>query len=207
MNIPINAKVYCQGKFCGHTQAVILNPIRDVVTHVVVKESSSPHTERVIPIDLVDASLSTEIDLAMDETKLKNMPPFFDVEYIQTTIPHYSHIYDMSYLEPVVVAEEKILPEKLYHIPKDELAVKRGSDIYSVDGQAIGKVDEFLVDESGHHVTHLILREAHFLGQKDVFIPVSGIESIEENSLHLKLSQDEIKKLPTIPVRRTWSSS
>jgi sporulation protein YlmC with PRC-barrel domain len=140
---------------------------------------------------------------------LQSLPPFFEMEYIQTTVPHYIEIsdmaYDMAYMEPIVVPEKKIIKEKTYHIPKDELAVNRGAKVYSANGEAIGQVDEFLVDESGHHVTHLILREGHVLGKKDVFIPVSEIDSIDEADLHLKLDKREVEKLPTIPVRRLWS--
>jgi len=209
MDIPINAKVYCQDKLYGHAQAVVLNPVKDIVTHVVVKEHKSPHTERLVPIDLIDASFTDNIHLKSNESMLQSLPPFFEVEYIQTTVPHYFEIsdmaYDMAYMEPIVVPEKKIIQEKTYHIPKDELAVSRGAKVYSVDREAIGQVDEFLVDENGHHVTHLILREGHVLGKKDVFIPVSEIDSIEEADLHLKLDKREVEKLPTIPVRRLWS--
>ena len=50
-------------------------------------------------------------------------------------------------------------------------------------------------------MTHLILREGHIFGQKDVFIPITEIETIQENSLHLKLDKENIEKLPAIPIR------
>lgn len=202
MDIPINAKVYCQDKLCGRTQAVILNPVNDVVTHVVVKENKSPYTERLVPIDTIDASLSDNVHLNFNEGMLHNLPSFFDVEYIQTMVPRYTQVYDMSYLVPIVVPEKKFVEEKLYHIPKDELAITRGTEVYSADGYALGKVDEFLVDQSGGHVTHLILQEGHIFGKKDVFIPVTEIESVNDSSLHLKLDKEDIEKLPAIPLRR-----
>ena len=70
MDIPINAKVYCQDKFCGHAKAVILNPINDVVTHVVVKESKNSHAERLVPIDMIDAILADNIHLKLNTTML-----------------------------------------------------------------------------------------------------------------------------------------
>lgn len=202
MDIPINAKVYCQDKLCGRTEAVILNPVNDVITHVVVKENKSPHTERLVPIDTIDASLTDNVHLNFNEGMLHNLPPFFDVEYIQTMVPRYTQVYDMSYLVSVVVPEKKFVEEKLYHIPKDELAVTRGTEVYSADGYALGKVDEFLVDQSGGHVTHLILQEGHIFGKKDVFIPVTEVESVNDSSLHLKLDKEDIEKLPAIPLRR-----
>jgi hypothetical protein len=48
-----------------------------------------------------------------------------------------------------------------------------------------------------------VLREGHLWGQKDVAIPVSEIERIEDNTVHLKIDMRKIEALPAIPVRRT----
>ena len=201
MNIPINAKVYCQDNMCGHTQAIILNPASDVITHLVVKEHKRPHTEYLVPVNMIDASLPENIHLKIDETTLQSLPSFFDVEYIQATVPHYVEVSEMAYVEPVAIPEKKNIEEKIYHIPRNELAISQSTIVYSSDEHAIGKVDEFLIDQNGGHVTHLILREGHIFGQKDVFIPITEIETIQENSLHLKLDKENIEKLPAIPIR------
>jgi sporulation protein YlmC with PRC-barrel domain len=201
MDIPINAKVYCQDKFCGFAKGVILNPEKDVVTHVVVKESQNSHAERLVPIDMIDASLAGNIHLKLDTTMLQNLPPLYDVQYIQTTVPHFIEVSDMTFMKPVAVPEKKIIEEKIYHIPMNELPVTRGTRVFSADGYAIGAVDEFLVDQNGSHVAHLVLREEHIFGAKDVFIPVAEIETINESSIHLKLDKENIEQLPAIPVR------
>lgn len=204
MDIPINAKVFCQDKLCGHTQAVILNPVSDVITHVVVEESRTPHTQRLVPIDMIDASLTDKVHLKCGETELEELPVFADVEYIQASVPRYLQAFDMYYLEPVVVPEKKMAAEKHYHVPKNELAINRGTSVYSADGYIIGKVDEFLIDQDNGHVTHLILREGNLWGQKDVFIPVDDIDKIKESRLRLKLNKEGIENLPVIPVKRLW---
>jgi uncharacterized protein YrrD len=204
MNIPINAKVFCQDKLCGHTQAVILNPVSDDVTHVVVKESKTPHIQRLVPIDMIDASLTNKIHLKCGESELEGLPMFADVEYIQANIPRYMQAFDMYYLEPVVVPEKKMATEKHYHIPKNELAINRGTSVYSADGYIIGKVDEFLIDQDDGHITHLILREGHLWGQKDVFIPIDDVDKVKESRLRLKLNKEKIENLPVIPVKRLW---
>lgn len=205
MDIPINAKVYCQDKLCGRTQAVVLNPINDVITHVVVKESKNSHAERLVSVDMIDASLTDTIHLKLNERMLQRLPTLFDVEYIQTTVPHFMQAYSRLYLEPVVIPEKRFVEEKLYHIPEDELAINRGAVVLSADGQVIGKVDEFLVDQNGWQVTHLIIREKHIFSQKDVFIPVAEIDAIKGNNLHLKLDKAHIERFPAIPVRHLWS--
>ena len=73
-----------------------------------------------------------------------------------------------------------------------ELAVRRGSRVRATDGD-VGRVDEFLVDRETAHITHLVLREGHLWGQKDVLIPVSEIGQIDE--LQRRLYADDRKSL------------
>jgi hypothetical protein len=49
---------------------------------------------------------------------------------------------------------------------------------------------------------HLVLREGHLWGEKDVLIPFSEIGQIDKDRVHLTLSKEEVANLPTIPVRR-----
>jgi sporulation protein YlmC with PRC-barrel domain len=85
-------------------------------------------------------------------------------------------------------------------LPPGELAVRRGSHVQATDG-AVGRVDEFLVDRESEHITHLVLREGHLWGQRDVLVPVSEIGRIDENTVHLTLSKEEVANLPTMSVR------
>ena len=203
MDIPINAKVYCQDKLCGHTQAVILDPDSEVVTHVVVKERKIPHTQRLVPIDTIDASLENNIQLNCDQAKFESMPPFVDVEYVQASIPYFTQAcdYDLTYPRPIIIPERKMVSLKHYHLPGNELAVRQGIPVYSAEGYVVGKVDEFLVDRGSGNITHLILREGHLWGQKDVVIPAEEIDKVKETKLRLKLKKNEIGDLPSIPVK------
>jgi hypothetical protein len=63
-------------------------------------------------------------------------------------------------------------------------------------------VDEFLVDPTTRHITHLVLREGHLWGQKDVTIPLSAIERAGEDTVYLRLDRHAIKSLPAVPVRQ-----
>ena len=206
MDISINAKVYCQDTLCGHTQAIILDPDSEVITHVVVKENKTPHTQRLVPFDMIDASLANNVHLNCDETTFRGLLPFVETEYVQASVPEYLYLqdYDNAYLKPIVVPEKVITPRKHYLIPGDELAIDKGTSVYSADGLIVGKVDEFLVDEEDGHITHLIMREGHLWGQKDVVIPVEEIDKVRESRLRLKLSKEKIGELPAVPATAKW---
>jgi sporulation protein YlmC with PRC-barrel domain len=208
MDIPINVDVQCADGLCGRLTQVVIDPVAERVTHVVVRAAESPHTERMVPVARVaDTSPSlVHLDLATDE--LSRMEPFIETEYIQTKVPGRQVIPKAEYpadeysLWPYVVPERtEEIPVEHKRIPPGELAVRRGAHVEAVDGRA-GTVDEFLVDPKSGHITHLVLREGHLWGRKDVSIPVSQIDHIDENVVHLKLDKQGIEALPTIQIQR-----
>jgi len=205
MDVPINADVFCQGEVCGRTMAIVLNPITDVITHIVVKEKEPPNTQRLVPINLIIESTPQAVHLRCDTAELQSLKSFMDVEYVQSVIPRYEAIYGTYYMEPLVLPERTTVPVKHAQIPPYEMSVSRGARVYSADTHQIGRVDEFLVDQGNGHITHLILREGHLWGQKDVSIPVSEIERMEDQHVYLKLGKKQVGELPTIPIQRKWA--
>jgi len=83
------------------------------------------------------------------------------------------------------------------------LAVYRGARVEATDGKA-GMLGEFLVNPLTGHISHLILMEGHLWGKKEVTIPVSAIDRIEEDTVYLKLDKKAVESLPSEPVRRPW---
>ncbi len=77
------------------------------------------------------------------------------------------------------------------------------AEVYGPDGR-IGRVDEFLVNPTNSHVTHLVLREGHLWGQKDVTIPISEIDRIEDDVVYLKLDKYAVAHMPGTPIKRWW---
>jgi len=62
-------------------------------------------------------------------------------------------------------------------------------------------VDKFLIEPASEHITHLVLREGHLWGRRDVTIPVSQIDLIEDSTVYLKLDKEGVGRLPGVPVR------
>lgn len=83
----------------------------------------------------------------------------------------------------------------------EELAIRRGARVVAQDGQ-VGQVDEFVVDRPSEHITHLVMREGHLWEQRDIIIPASYIERIEDNAVYLSINRASVITLPTVPVHR-----
>ena len=139
------------------------------------------------------------IHLRCTRDELAALEPFIETEYIQGDNAYYIYVPEEYRVWPYVIPETP-MPMEHMHIPPGELAVRRGARVQATDGR-VGRVDEFLVDPTNGHITHLMLREGHLWGQKDVTIPVSQIDHIEEDTVYLKLDRHSIEALPAIPIR------
>ncbi len=212
MDIPLQAQVECTDGVCGRSVYVLINPVVEQVTHLVVREDSSPHTEYIVPVDVVSETIADTIHLRCSKIELKKMDPFVKTKFIGEKVLNRNFEYvggmigmGANYFLPYVTSEETIkVPVKHLQIPPGELAVRRDTRVEATDGY-VGKVDEFVVNPENSHITHLVMREGHLWGQKDVIIPLSAVGDTREDTVFLKLDKHQIESLPTFPIRRRWS--
>ena len=196
MDLPLNVEVYCTDGLCGQSKEVVMDRGTEEVTHLVVKEKHAPHTELLVPIDLITETTPHMIRLRCANDELAKIQPFRKIEVIEEKIPHY--VPD-PYLLPVQVPETRWVTVRREAIPPGEIAVRQGARVEATDGH-VGRLDEFLVDPVTEHVTHLVMREGHLWSQRDVTIPVSEIDRLGENVIHLKLNRDQVETLPTTSI-------
>ena len=201
MDIPVNAEVYCKDGPCGHSTYVIINPTTWQVTHLVVKGKRFPNVERLVQLDRVTETGPHMIRLGCTRDELSTMEQFIEIEFLPGSVSFIPYGADEYMMWPYVLPQGMAIPVEHERIPPNELGVRRGARVEAVDGH-VGVVDEFLVDPANGHITHLVMREGHLWGKKDVTIPVSEIDRIEENTVYLELDKHSIEALPAIPVRR-----
>ncbi len=210
MDILINAKVFCTDGECGHVTSVLINPLSKRVTHLIVREHGVFGQEKKVPVEVIAESLPEKINLRLDQTSFHDMENFLSIKFISGEDPFDSYLPEQYYLHPFVMPaydSEYDYNSTFYthveNIPAGELNIGRGEDVYAKDGR-VGKVDEFLVSPKNNTITHILLREGHIWGQKHVTIPVSEIDRIKVDGVYLKLTKEDISKLPAIPVQRLW---
>jgi sporulation protein YlmC with PRC-barrel domain len=197
MDIPINAEVHCTDGLGGHSTYVVLNPINREVTHLVVKELNFPHTEFLVPVERVSKSTARVIQLDCTKAELSEMDQFIKTEFVQSEIPQLT--MDPYMVWPYYIPERRVAILEHEQVPPGEMAVRRGAHVEATDGH-VGRVDGFLVNPENEHITHLVLREGHLWGHKDVTIPVSQIDHLEEDTVYLDLDKASIGALPAIPI-------
>jgi sporulation protein YlmC with PRC-barrel domain len=196
--------VRCTDGPCGKSNCVILNPITDQVTHVAVEGNSFPYVKRLVPVEKIKETTSDLIQLTCDLYEYVTMPEFIQSEFIIPSPYGGNEEIPTTMLLPYAMVMGTITIEH-EQIPHNELAIHRGTPVIARDGR-VGKVDEFLVEPKNGHITHLVLREGHLWGKKDVSIPVSQIDRIEKDDVYLKIDKQAVQGLPTLDIHRTkWT--
>ncbi len=204
MDLPINVDVICGSQISGRSTCLIVNPVSGRVTHVVVAEKEFPNAERLVPVETIRATTATSIELDCTAAQLSKMEPFLQSDFIDSGNITSSYPFDVPYMIwPYSMYEAMPMPLEHERIPVGEVPIHRGASVRATDG-AVGRVDEFLVDQKNDFISHLVLREGHLWGQKDVTIPVSEIEKITADTVYLKMNKQDLAKLPAIPVTRKW---
>ena len=212
MEIPLNAQVECTDGVCGRSVDVLINPVIDQVTHLVVREDATPNTEYIIPVDFVTETITDTIRLRCSKAELEKMDPFIKTMVIEEKVSGRTWAYGggsigrgTNYYLPYVTTEKTVYESvERQQIPPGELAVQRGTRVEATDGYA-GKVDEFVVNPENGHITHLVMREGHLWGKKDVIIPLSAMGDTRGDTVFLKIDKHQIESLPTFPLHRQWA--
>lgn len=196
MEIPMNVEVRSTEGSYGKSRCVILDPIQDKVTHLVVREDAFPQTQRLVPIDLVKVSSPEQISLACTPQELAAMESFVEEHFIDAGGP----LAD-SMLWPYVESGPEVMTLVHEKIPAGEVKIRRGTAVDAADGR-IGRVDELMIEKATGGITHLVLEEGHLWGKKAVSIPVDQIQSIDTDGVKLKLSKKEVEALPAVQFHR-----
>ena len=203
MDLPIDAEVICKDGPGGRSKSIIIDPIHQKVTHIVIAEKRFPHIERLVPLELLVSTEASTIHLRCTRSELAFMEPFMEVEFItEEGIFPEGEYRDRLYWPHVLPEEDVVLPSEIERIPPGEIEARRGMLVHAKDG-TIGRVDEFIVDPLSGHITHLVLREGHLWGQRDITVPLSEIERIEDDGVYLKSDKNGIVALPSVPVQRS----
>jgi sporulation protein YlmC with PRC-barrel domain len=204
MEIPLGAEVKCGESTCGRSVYLVINPIKEEITDVVVRSAAPPHTEYLVPLEYVQSADHSEIHLRCTDQDLEKMKPFKETRFVQEELPDLEISSPPFFYWPYVAYGGSVyVPVSHPQIPPEELAMHRGARVEATDGH-IGRVDEFSVDPKNDRITHLIMREGLLWNKRDVTIPVSEIDRIEKDTVYLKLSKDDVESLPSIPIKRNY---
>lgn len=187
----------------GKLDALVIDPTSHAVTHLVVSHDRlGPRV--LVPESVVRAATPDVVEVDLDEAAL-DASERFDAPNYNVPGEDWEHANmafdpDALFLEPYATPMDGWVLTSHERIPKGEVTIRRGSEVFSSDGTKVGHVDEFLVDPADGHITHIVLREG-VIRHRDVVVPV-GSAALEEDRVVLGIDLAEVHDLEHIPVHR-----
>lgn len=73
--------------------------------------------------------------------------------------------------------------------------VNLGTAVYSQDDVHVGTVDRVVVPRSGGPVQSLVIHKGWFFS-RDVLVPLSYVHAVDDDGVHLALTEDQLDRLP-----------
>jgi sporulation protein YlmC with PRC-barrel domain len=189
----LGARASCPDGFCGVVSRTILDPAARTVTHLVI---GPRHGEggRLVPLDLVEAAAG-EIRLRCTLDEFGRLDPAEETELVDGGIGDAGAIgmggsvpgMSLGYSTPLVVE---------HAVPLGDIEVERHESVLAMDGH-IGQVEGFAVDPADQKVTHVLLKEGHLWGRRQVAIPVSAVASVDAG-IRLNITKQQVEDLPPL---------
>jgi hypothetical protein len=208
----IGTRVSCSDGFCGEVSRLITDPAALTVTHLVVQPKHKKYHGRLVPLKLVDTATG-EITLRCTLEEFDELEPAEEVDVVEgedylggygaaSSVRGYGNVGaggvgcsasgvsiggSLGHRIPTTVNDV---------VPVGETQVRHGDHVHAVDGE-IGQVQGFVVDPGDHRVTHVLLREGHLFGHKEVAIPVSAVTGMDDG-IRLNLTKQQVEDLPPV---------
>lgn len=199
------ARIRCaDGEPGGHVDAFVVDPVAVRVTHLV---AAVDHLGTRVLVDLatVRAANPDEVELTLDQATLLGSPSFDEPDF--KTPDDGWHNRDLPldpgsyFLEPFASPLTGWSLTTHERVPPGEVTFRRGAEVVSSDQHHVGRVDEFLIDPTDGHLTHVVVRDGR-IRQRDVVLPIANVTDLTADRVEVDLTDAEVDALPHIPVRR-----
>ena len=196
------------GSEAGHITHVVLDPLHQTVTHVVVRQGSLFAEDRVIPVHLFATANPEEVMLHTSLSQLEALPSlrqphYFAVDkattraaylpdgrgewHLASSLEH--NVNEMEWVEIQCVETEK------QNIPPGTVALAGGARVFSADHQHVGNVEIVLTRPNTEDVSHVVIVSG--LGsQGRRIVPTSWFQFIEANAIDLGVNASRLEALP-----------
>jgi sporulation protein YlmC with PRC-barrel domain len=208
----LGADASCTDGACGQVSRIIVNPVTREVTHLAVGPKHQYGLGRLVPVDLVDATTG-QIRLRCALAEFQMLRPAQETESGPDLDPtgHGHPDNAPNKVKWAIVGGSVIMqpggrgepeaPQQVTvdYVPEGEVEVHRELTVCATDDD-IGQVQGLVVERGGHHVTHVLLREGHIRGRKEVAIPIGAVTKIGTLLIHLSLTKHQVKDLPPVDI-------
>jgi hypothetical protein len=203
----IGARADCSDGTRCELIRVIVDPVAEAITHLVVEPGHRRGLGRIVPLDLVDAT-GGQIRIHCSRAEFDRLAPAEETRFLPETggyggyAPGQVNYWPYYGLSGGFGAEAGGggLPQTLIVdvVPAGEVDVQRGDPVQATDGD-IGRVQGLVIDRGSRRVTHILLQEGHLWGRREVAIPIWAVASTRFG-IQLNITKRDVKNLPRVDV-------
>jgi len=205
VDIDIGARVWSSdGQQVGTVSGVVIDPERDVVTDLVVREGDLFNVDLVVPIEMVAEIQDHRVTLTISGEEVDSQPLLNERAYIPLAPGGKSAPRMWTPTPGVAIAPmlnpawnaPPVVEEDWREVPAEDLILREGLPVRAADGELVGRVDELVEDVQSHRMEAVVVRGAR--GKKhDKAIPAQWIaRSDEDTGITLVVDAGAVEQLP-----------
>jgi len=206
-----------EGKQVGHVTNLVLTPITNKVTHLVVGRGFLLTEEKVMPESWISHNDGDKLILNTNQTEFASLPNFTEHEYVQasagmletagthdelvTNGPVYPSLYYLGVpgFVPATGALAALngpvyISHETKNIPENARVLDVGGRVLAHDGLPVGHLEQVITDDLGR-ITHFVL-SAGLLFKTRKLVPAHWIDHVENKVTHLAVASDTLLALP-----------
>jgi sporulation protein YlmC with PRC-barrel domain len=204
ITLVIGNEALCSDGYRGEVRAVVIDPDARTVTHIVVEPDGRAGLARLVPLDLVEVA-SGQIQLRCTQ------PEFMKLDAAEETLAEFAvgQTVPVQLLVPGWRGADgpsadggsiMRIPEKetIDVVPDGEVEEHGGDHVHATDGD-IGQVRAFQIDPGSGQLTHLLLKEGHVWGRKDVAIPFDKVAGFD-GGIRLTVTKQQVRDLAAVDI-------
>ena len=223
MRLDLDMPIYCVDGEVGELADVVIDPQTRRLTHLVAAPQDRHDHARLVPIEGAHVGDGSDgISLQCTAAEISKLEPIQESAYVRRgespaldpewnvgiqeicALPEYGSLGPEALGAGMPIDYDQHVAVSYHRVPKGEVESRRESPVTSSDGHHLGPVVGFVIDYQ-ERIAHLVLEHGHLWGKRQVAIPGSAIERLENDELTLSLSSDQVGALKPLPTHRWWS--
>jgi hypothetical protein len=198
VDVPIEASVRCTDGRAGLSEAVIVDPNTDVVTHVVVREPWPSRARRLVPTAMIGSTSDREIVLTIGQAELHRLDSFVGTETMKP-VGQERYGAPSSAANPGPTESDTIELEPRYvrveNVPEGEVRIDAHAEVDATDG-IVGHVGGFLLGDDDR-VSSIAVRSKG-IPHREFVVPATAVDRIEDERVKLRLDRTAVDALPHV---------
>lgn len=194
------------GDKVGTIDRLVIDPITNEVTHVIVQKGFIFTEDRVIPINALIESEDDSARLSATVEDLEDFPKY-EQDYFVATQPGYMDtpytdwdVQPLYYYPPIGPEQypyydgphrQKVSKQT---VPESSVEIGEGTKVVTLDDEHAGDVEKVFTNEDGQ-LTHLLISKG-IIFSTERLVPAGWVRQVNDDEIKLYVRKEVVEDLP-----------